>query len=583
MTNTSERATRGLPGWAMRGPLFTGWLLQGLVLQSLVLQSLVLTDSVMPSAALANPLPPPSAALLRSLRALERDIIRLDQGLPKPAGSSQTAQPNLPRVKSAQLPAPPAGSWPTAPGEVDIVAVLPISLVDALNLAVQNDPDLAAARSDVMEQRGWLRSMRGRLWPELSVRLRGGFSQQLNTNAVWTDNIGIYPANSPFLVQPGGRNRIQTNLGLGAAGLEMGWELINIGRNAGLAEAKQGLNAAGQRYANRLRQLQLDVSLVYYNLQLAQQLRRVRQVVLDSDTVVRDEVAALKRSGLVPRLDLLRAEADLQLSRYRLEQADALELSQQRQLSNLVNVPYGTTLQASEAVELQPPWPLTLQQTLIQGFRNNPRLLSLQATREALVQQANRRAAELLPSLRMFAQAGYGEAVSTKPVIDLQGCCASSNIPQLGSTSSDWAAGLELRWKLFDAGVTGGAVEANRAAAARTEQTLARERNHVRQTMETAFFEHSSALGQIVASRASYAAAREAFRDVRARYQLGLADYTDLSSTIRQLTGALEGVAASITLANVSYAQLLRELLPVPSQPEAPVSLPLSLPLSLVP
>ena len=99
--------------------------------------------------------------------------------------------------------------------------------------------------------------------------------------------------------------------------------------------------------------------------------------------------------------------------------------------------------------------------------------------------------------------------------------------------------------------------------------------------METAFYDHRASLGQIVASRSAYAAAREAFRDVRARYQLGLANYTDVSDTIRQLTQAMEGVAESVTLANVSYAQLLRELLPVPDQPAAPVSLPLVLPASL--
>ena len=113
-----------------------------------------------------------------------------------------------------------------------------------------------------------------------------------------------------------------------------------------------------------------------------------------------------------------------------------------------------------------------------------------------------------------------------------------------------------------------------------SEQALARERNAIRQRLETAFFDHRAALGQIVASRSAYTAAREAFRDVRARYQLGLASYTDVSDTIRQLTQAMEGVAESVTLANVSYAQLLRELLPVPAQPSAPVSLPLVLPAS---
>jgi outer membrane protein TolC len=167
--------------------------------------------------------------------------------------------------------------------------------------------------------------------------------------------------------------------------------------------------------------------------------------------------------------------------------------------------------------------------------------------------------------------------VITQPLIELVGCCGSAQIPQLLNQSADWAAGLQLHWRFFDGGVTAGAVAASRTAAARTDQNLARQRNAIRQRLEAAFYDHRAALGQSVAARASYSASREAFRDVRARYQLGLADYSDVAVTVNTLTGAMEGVAESTTLANVSYAQLLRELLPVPNQPGLPVELPLVL------
>ena len=448
----------------------------------------------------------------------------------------------------------------------------------ALEVAVRNDPDLAEQVAAVRERQGWLTSVRGRFWPELSLLAGSGYSQRRTDSTAWKGNVGIYPADSPFLVKTGGWNQIQQNLQVTTAGLGLNWELVSFERNAALAETKDELKASQQRYANRLRQLQLDVSLAYYGLQLAEQLTRVRQAVVNNDAIVKGEVLALKRSGLVPRLDLLRADAALQQSNYRLEQADALRLSRQRQISNLINVPFDVTVTASEAVALQPPWPLDLQQTLIQGFAQNPQMLALQAARDALINQANRRAAELLPSLRLFAQAGYGEVISEEPLINLNGCCAATQIPSLYSQSADWAAGLQFRWRLFDGGVTSGAASASRAAAERTEQALARERNGIRQRMEAAFFDHRAALRQIVASRASYTAAREAFRDVRARYQLGLANYTDVSQTIQLLTQTMESVAESITLANVSYAQLLRELITVPNQPGAPVNLPLVLP-----
>lgn len=91
-------------------------------------------------------------------------------------------------------------------------------------------------------------------------------------------------------------------------------------------------------------------------------------------------------------------------------------------------------------------------------------------------------------------------------------------------------------------------------------QRLAAERNRIRQSLETAFFDYRASLSQLAAAEASYAAAREAFRDARARYELGLANYTDVSNTISLLTASMEGIAESMTLSNISYARMLRQL-----------------------
>lgn len=525
-------------------------------------------------------LPPPSSALLRSLQGFQDDLERLDRTLlpaaPEADGAGEPAAP-LPGLPDPSLPAPAATALPQESQAVRIERRQRLSLAEALAVAVRNDPDLAAAVLGVREGQDLAGSARGRRWPELGLNLAGGFSQQRSYSQVWTDNAGIYPAGSPFLVRSQGWNVVQSNVGAAAARVELAWELLSPYRAAAIAEADDSLRASRQRYADRLRQLQLDVSIGYYGLQLADQLLRIRRAVVDSDTVVRDQVEALQQVGLVPRLDRLRAEAALQQSRYRLEQAEALQLSRQRQLSNLINVPFDVSLRASDAVRLQPPWPLDLEQTIVRGWRDNPQLRALQAARDALLRQADRRAAELLPSVRLVATGGYGQGLITQPVIRLEGCCSSALIPQLLNQRSDWAAGLQLHWRFFDGGVTAGAVAASRTAAARTDQQLARERNAIRQRLEAAFYDHRAALRQIVAARASYSASREAFRDVRARYQLGLADYSDVADTVATLTGAMEGVAESTTLANVSYAQLLRELLPVPDRPDQPVALPLVL------
>ena len=512
--------------------------------------------------------------LLRSFEAYDRDLERLDRVLP-PADSGRSAGP-LP-----SLPAPTAAALPQEPADVAITRRLKVDLQQAIDLAVQNDPLLQQQIAGVEEQQGWLRSVRGRFTPVVGLDLGVVYSQEAGGNKAWKGNgdVSGYGPNSPFYVPTGGTNSYQTNIGAGFAGLYLVYELLSFERSAALAEVTADLEVSRQRYADRLRQLQLDVSEAYYRQQLADQLRRIRQVVVDNDQVILDQVQAMKTAALVPRVDLLRAQARLQQSRFRLEQAEALRLSSQRRLSNLVNVPFTVTLEAREAVRLQPPWPLDLPETIVRGFADNPQLQALEAARIALLRQADRRAAELLPRIGLFATAGYRAAQSTSPVIDLEGCCKGpAFIPGLNSYSGDWSAGLSLEWRLFDGGITAGAVAASRAAAERTLQSEAAERNAIRQRLENAYYDQRAALSQIIAANASFQASREAYRDSRARYEFGLADYTDLADTIQSLTTAMEQRAEATTLANLSYAQLLRELLPVSRQPGEPVVLPIDLP-----
>ncbi|QNI80376.1 outer membrane efflux family protein [Synechococcus sp. RS9909] len=512
---------------------------------------------------------PPSPGLLRSLAAFDRDLLLLDGAL---RGAAETVPPADLQQPALQAPAPQAR--PATPAQQQQRQLLVLSLKEAIAVAIANNPELAAQRARIQERLGLVRAVEGRYWPRLGLSLGGAFSQASIYNKVLEGNTGIYPPGSPFLVDTDGWNRIQANLGTAWAGLELGWELISFERGAALAEEDQRLQAASEAYANGLRALQLEVSEAYYNLQLAGQLRRIRAAVVRNDQLLLQQVEALKRSGLVPRLDLLRAQAALQQSRFRLEQAEALQLSRRQALTNRLNVAFGTELTARLQVDLQPAWPLDLERTVVDGLTANPALETLASERLALLNQAERRQARLLPRLELFASGGGGTDLLTKPVIDLEGCCKAMNTPQMSSQRADWIAGLRLHWRFFDAGTASAEATASRSAAEAVLQQLAAERNRIRQELETAFYDYRASLSQLVAAEASYQAAREAFRDARARYELGLADYTDVSDTITLLTASMEGIAESMTLSNISYARMLRQLQPVAATPSVSITLP---------
>jgi outer membrane protein TolC len=363
-------------------------------------------------------------------------------------------------------------------------------------------------------------------------------------------------------------------------GLSLNYALLSFTRQASYSEAEASLQASRELYANRLRELQLTVSEAYYEIQLAQQLRKIKSAEVFNDTAVRNQSASLYASGLVPKVDVLRADAALQQSIFQLKKTEANLLSSQRKLSNIVNVPFDVTLIAPDAVKLRPAWPLDLADTISLALHDNPQLLAIQSQRAELIQKSKKQQAALLPSVNIYANGGLDLGGTQRSDRSTTGCCGAAVIPGLYQQQYGWSIGLLANWLFFDAGVTKGEVKASLAAAKSREQEEAATRNTIRQQVEQAFYDYRASLDQIIAAKASYAAAKEAFKDIRARYLLGLADYTDVSDVVRLLTKAMEDKATAITNTNMNYSRLLRQLVPVPSQPSQPVNLPLALPSS---
>ena len=195
----------------------------------------LLWAALMPMGPLAAPAAPsglpPSPGLLRSLAAFERDLQALDGALSPAAVAPERAFD----LADPALRAPDPAALPLSASAVDQVQERVLSLAQALEVAVANNPELAERRAQIAQMRGLKRSVLGRFWPRLGLNLGGAFSQRSDTNLVLQDNAGLYPPTSPFLVEPDGWSRIQTNRGSGWGSLDMDWELISFERGAALA------------------------------------------------------------------------------------------------------------------------------------------------------------------------------------------------------------------------------------------------------------------------------------------------------------------------------------------------------------
>jgi outer membrane protein TolC len=540
-----------------------------------------------------------TAGLERSWQELDQQLRALDGLIPAEPGVKvidPRALPPVPQLlldanapASVQLNSAKVGSAAPlglpGPSSLQAGPVQSLTLEQALAIAFANSATLQAQREKVAATTAQLRASQGLYWPTLSAVVSGSSGQSSTSLYAPVGNTGLgfgpnfaMPSGA-FAVPTGGGAYLNTYSTSAGAGLQLNYALLDFARNPVVQAARAQLGAARTRYAAQLRSLQLQVSESYFQLQQADQTVRINQATLANDLVILAESLDLQRAGLVPRLNGLRRNAISASDQQTLIQSLADRAVARRQLAVLLNLPPQITPAARDPIRPLARWPLNLEQSLLAAYRGNPELETILATREALLRQRDATAAGLLPKLSLFA--GGGLSGSSTSTFDIStsggGCCGATVIPMLNQSGYDWSVGLTLQWLLFDGGSTANQAEALARQAAASSQTYAAERNAIRLRLETAFFNHEASLAKLAAARLGVTASLEAFRDVKLRYKSGLSSEVDLSDTQRQLvTSLLQRLNATVGV-NVTYARLLRELLPMPRDPSLPVQPRLSL------
>jgi len=554
---------------------------------------------VVVAAALGSMPWPPLLAADPAIRQLERSWSRLDQQLklldgllppelqgrpadndsvpPLPANLLRANQPAGAQLNPGDaVPVPPL-ELPTAV-QLQAGGVQGLSLEQALAIAFAGSATLQAEREQVAASLAGLQAALGSWWPRISAVASGSSGQSGSwlVAPVGNGNLGFGPQFAPngaFYVPSGGGAYLNESQLQGQAGLELDYALLDFARTPKIQAARAQLRQARNTYAASLRSLQLQVSEAYYKLQQADQTVRIRDAAVRNDLLILRDTLDLKTAGLVPRLDVLRRRAIEASDQEQLIQSLADRAVARRQLAVLLNLPPGLTPEASDPIAVQPRWPLDLERTLLAAYAGNPELEAILAVREALARNRDATAAGLLPKLSLFATAG-GNASNTNQfdaTVSNGGCCGSTLVPVQNSNGYSWSVGLSLRWLLFDAGTTAAQARSYDRQAAAEAQTYAAQRNTIRLRLEQSFFNHEASLAKLASARRGLAAALEAFRDVRLRYLTGLSSELDLSNTQEKLISALVSRLNATVGVNITYAQLLRELLPVPRDPSAPL------------
>lgn len=445
--------------------------------------------------------------------------------------------------------------FPTNPEDVRIEQTESITLQQAIDLARRNSQVLQIAGQQVEQSRAALREQQAALYPDLN------FQMDASRSVTAGGELGIRAGQRRLnaLANRTGQPAEQagTNFGNNSLNstLQLSYDVDLFGRRrANIRAAEEQLRLRELDVERQAEELRFDTAEAYYTLQNADGQVAIRQAsVRNAQQSLRD-AEALERAGVGTRFAVLQAQANLANEVQQLSVARRDQRVAQRRLAEILNISQSTNLTAADPVEQAGSWRLSLEESIVQAFKNRPELEQQLVQRDISKQQ------------RRSIQAGRLPQLSVGGSYNVLGQDPDNPDPY---TARGWADGYSIRasltWSIFDGGAANARVRQRDADISIAESRFDQLRNQVRREVEQAYFGLESSFENIETSEAGVLQSREALRLARLRFQAGVGTQTDVIQAETDLTRAERNRLSAIVTYNLGLSSLQRAVSNLPT------------------
>lgn len=409
----------------------------------------------------------------------------------------------------------PRGAWWTLYGDAGLN-----TLQDQL---VAGNPNLAVALARYEQATAYSQQARSALFPSLSANGQAGRNRVSENRPLVPANSSIPPTYSNYSI-----------------GLQASYELDLWGRVRNTVQAGEAEAAAAQADLESARlSLQAQLADNYIVLRgLDQQLHLLRETVQARDKALM-VTQTRHDAGIVPGMDVSRAQTQLESARSQLEQAKAQRAVVEHAIAALVGKSPSSFSIADNTTELALPHiPVALPSTLLQ---RRPDIAAAQRRVEAANASVGVAKTAFFPALSLGAAMGY-QSISTGN--------------WLSAPSNFWSIGPTMVFQLFDGG-------RRKAQVAQAEAVLDENGARYRGVVLEAFQQVEDNLARLNHYRSAADAERLAAESAQKtldfalnRYREGAANYLEVTSAQTQ---ALDTQRELLTL-NVSQLRASVEL-----------------------
>jgi outer membrane protein TolC len=387
----------------------------------------------------------------------------------------------------------------------------PISLADAVNLALTQNPNIRRAQKDLEASQGVVIQTRAIAVPKLRMSGEYDSKQKSDVDIISTNGFTL--------------------------GADKNWDaqirvvqsLYEGGRIASsLRVAKLTKEQATLNYQTAVEDTVLDVQIGYFDVLLAEQ-----QIIVQEASVelLGRELADTNRrfdAGTVPRFNVLRAEVELANAQPKLIRARNAFRIAKNNLANLLgfNIPRETfediPLKLSGKLEAVP-YEMEMPRAIALALERRTELGALRKAESLRKEDIVNARSGYKPSLQAYAgYEGHNSILQEDLNTDLHG----------------WIAGVQMSWDIFDGGVAYGKMKQARALHERAEVDLEDAGRRIELEVRTAFSNFREADEVLKSQQKVVEQGEEALRLAKARSEAGTATQLDVLSAQTALTEA---------------------------------------------
>ena len=390
-----------------------------------------------------------------------------------------------------------------------------LSLVQAAQAVLQQNPDLAASKARIQQAEAGFKQAEGARMPRVNLSLTASRSNDaLNAFGLKLGQERISAADfaPASLNDPAAINNFNTRIEVQAP-LYTGGQI-----NARQDEARAMIRAAQSGDEAARQQLLLNTLKAYQAVHLARAYIRVAEQSLKAASEVARVTESLHQQGMAVKSDRLSARVNVEEAKLRVKEAKRHEADALDQLKMLMGRPLQDEIDVGD--EALPKLPAGNAEDLrTQAINQHPGLKALRNRMDAANAGINAARGAKKPQVSVMARQDWNDRT-------------------LGFDASSYTVAGMLSWNAFDAGISDAAVD--RAQAIRLEQTanLRQSEDGVALQITTSHRRAQEAGERVEVREAAVKDAEEAQRLTQIRYQNGVTTLVDWFSAQAQLDKA---------------------------------------------